>query len=339
MHGKQDTYTSSQGLIPIRQWGGHVTALANGLLASLVFVFSGAAAFAQGISWQEAIEHVEASAEGYRQAAIERGTSWAGTMYAGYNYDLHRCAILGRMLDQYQWVADIEQFDYPPLDNRTDPHDLLVFSISLDNWVSAARWAVDASESERINRWNLDCVGAFGIPRLAFLESERPEAAFERDGQWLRVYGDIEPGFFQRFQRALDANPDASIVVLGSGGGSVRDAILAGAEIRRRGLETTLHGNCYSACPLVFVGGVRRVLWASPHRLGFHQISIDRAAVDLDHPIYSVVARYLASMGVEPVTVISWMFSASPAEMFEPEVGDLCRPGVATFVQRICGWD
>lgn len=294
---------------------------------------------AQSVSWQDAIERVEGSAEEYRQAAIDRGTSWAGTMYNGYLYDEHRCAILGRLLDLHVMVEHIEQFDYLPINEQTDPHDLLVFSISLDNWAAAARWAVGASESERINRWNLDCVGAFGIPRDAFLESDAPEATFVRDGDWLFVYGDIEPGFFERFVQALDMHSTARIVVLGSGGGSVRDAILAGAEIRRRGLETTIYGNCYSACPMVFVGGTERVLWASPYRLGFHQISADGAAVGADHPIYSVVARYLYDMGVDASAVIPWMLAAPPTEMFEPPVDALCSPGVATFVQRVCGWD
>lgn len=169
MHTKQDTYTSSHGHVPVSQWSHRFTAFALGLLASLVCAITGTAALAQGVSWQGAIERVEASAEEYRQAAIDRGTSWAGTMYAGYQFDMHRCAILGRMLDQNEWVKEIEEFDYPPLDGPTNPHDLLVFSISLDSWVAAARWAVDASESERINRWNLDCVGAFGIPSYAFL--------------------------------------------------------------------------------------------------------------------------------------------------------------------------
>ena len=152
-------------------------------------------------------------------------------------------------------------------------------------------------------------------------------------------YGDIEAGFFERFKVALSDNPNIEEIALGSGGGSVQDALLAGYEIRRLGLTTTLYGNCYSACPLVFMGGIKRILWASPHRLGFHQIYRGSGvAVPPDDPIYSLTEQYLSDMGVNSYVVILWMFSTTPDEMFEPEVRQLCDPGVATFVQRICGF-
>lgn len=56
----------------------------------------------------------------------------------------------------------------------------------------------------------------------------------------------------------------------------------------------------------------------------------------LDDEIYSLIAIFLKEMGADPVTVIGWMLSAGPADMFEPPVDTLCQAGVATFVQRIC---
>jgi hypothetical protein len=296
---------------------------------------------ARADSWSGAIATVERSASKYFEYAVEvGGTSYAGSMYNGYKGLEHECAILGRMLDHAQAIRHLEEFEYPPMDDRSDPHDLLIFSISLENWVAAARWAKNATVDQRINRWNLDCIGQFGITSNLFMKSARPEAEFVADGMQLHVYGDIDAGFAKRFEQALNANMSISEVTLGSGGGSVRDALLAGILIRNRGLDTTIYGNCYSACPLVFLGGKRRVVWAAPHRLGFHQIYTGEGVpIPFDDPIYALVARYVAEMGGNPSTLLAWMFSAGPNEMFEPEPDDLCAANVATFVQRICGRD
>jgi hypothetical protein len=171
------------------------------------------------------------------------------------------------------------------------------------------------------------------------MESSQPNATFEIKGKTLVVYGDIDAGFFERLKSQLDATPTIEEIGLKSGGGSVRDALLAGYEIRRRGLSTTLYGNCFSACPLVFMGGVKRILWASPHRLGFHQIYTGEGIpLSADDPVCDLAAKYMVAMGVDPQVVIPWMLSARPSEMFEPDVSSLCSSGVSTFVQRICGW-
>ncbi|WP_170207061.1 hypothetical protein [Roseinatronobacter monicus] len=243
------------------------------------------------------------------------------------------------MLGLAEEIQHIETFEYPPLDSSIDAFDLLVFSLTLDNWVAAARASVEMNSNERVNVWNLECVGEQGISVNLFLESSQSNATFEIKGRTLVVYGDIDAGFFEKFKSRLDAAPTIEEIGLGSAGGSVRDALLAGYEIRRRGLTTTLHGNCFSACPLVFMGGKERILWASPHRLGFHQIYAgDGIPLSADDPIYDLTSKYMVEMGVDPQVVIPWMLSAGPSDMFKPDVRELCSPGVSTFVQRICGW-
>jgi hypothetical protein len=293
---------------------------------------------AKSDSWDAAITKVEKSAAEYFDYAVEvGGTSWVGTMYNGYMSQEHECAILGRMLDQSDAIRHLEEFEYPPMDSRSDPHDLLIFAISLENWVAAARRATSATEDQRKNRWNLDCVGKFAIAPTLFLESGRPEAEFQVEAQQLHVYGDIDAGFAERFEKALDANTGITEVTLGSGGGSVRDAILAGLMIRARNLDTTIYGNCYSACPLVFLGGTKRVVWAAPYRFGFHQVyTREGIPIPFDDELYTLVAKYIAVMGGDPSLVLAWMYSAPPSEMFEPDPSDLCTAKVATFVQRIC---
>lgn len=296
---------------------------------------------AHAVDWEEAIRKVSESQRAYREYAVELGgTSWAGTMYNGYMYSEHQCAILGRMLGQAEAIRALEEFDYPPMTPSADVHELLVFSISLENWVAAARKALDATEAQRANIWNLECVGHFGITNGKFVESDAPNADFVVDGGRMSVYGDIEPGFADRFEAALNANPGITEVILGSRGGSVVDALRAGLMIRERGIDTTLHGNCFSACPIVFIAGVERVLWAAPARLGFHQIYVgDGTALPISDPIYAALRDYLLHMGVEPYTVIGWMQMAGPEEMYIPKPSEMCGPRVATFVQRVCSSD
>jgi hypothetical protein len=311
--------------------------LAISLTAILTFI-STTGAKAQSVDWNAAIVRVEKSAQEYSDYAFNiLGSKWVGPANDSIRFDTHRCAILGRMLGQAEAIQHIETFEYPPLDGSVDAFDLLVFSLTLENWVAAARASLEMGESERVNVWNLECVGEEGIPTDLFLESSQPNATFEVRDNTLVVYGDIDSNFYARFREQLDATPEVEEIALGSGGGSVRDALLAGYEIRRRGLSTVLHGNCFSACPLVFMGGVERILWASPHRLGFHQFYTGAGIpIPFDDQIYVLTTRYMIDMGVDPEIVLPWILSAPPGEMFEPDVRSLCSPGVSTFVQRIC---
>lgn len=306
-------------------------------VTSTIFL-SATLAFAD--DWTSAIASVKAELQAYHDYLYAtEGSISAGVMYAPYNFQEHRCAILGRMLGQPELIRKLETFEHPPRDETADAYNLQLFAASLSYWIDAAEWAVDADASERINTWNLDCVGRYGIPLSAMMASNRPEADFnyEADAQRLLVYGDIDVGFADQFQAALQSYPETREVVLGSGGGSVRDALAAGNLIRQRGLDTSIFGNCYSACPLVFIGGVNRNLWASLNRLGFHQVYVGQGeALPFDDPVYQAIYGYLSAMGVDPEIVISWMWSARPGDMFEPEPRDMCPSHIATFIQRIC---
>lgn len=309
------------------------------LLAAALLAASAGLAVAQ-VSWTEAIERVERSAEAYREYARARGVTWAGSMYAGWDHTRHSCAVVGRMIGEAAAIADLETMEYPALRPDGDEgyaHEMLVFSISLENWVAAARAALSMTEAQRINLWNVECAGTETCPACRMVVSDAPQADFVVDGRRLRVLGDIDAGFAARFEAALDAAPQVEEVLLGSNGGSVVDAIRAGLLIRERGLETTLHANCNSACPLVFLGGARRVVWAGTARLGLHRISAGGAAVAPDDPIYGLVARYVRDMGGDPRGVVAAMLSAPPEGMAYPEVGDYCDLGLATWVQRVCG--
>lgn len=291
---------------------------------------------ASAFSWEEAIEKVEASSAAYFDYAVDHGSGYPGTASASVDFDRHQCAILGRMLGLESVVTDLEVLDYPTMDPTTDVQELLLFSVSLENWGLAARRALEMDEAGRKNAWNLDCVGHLGISANHYLDNSESQAQFKVEGSRLLVYGDIDVGFYERFINALDETSGVTEIAFGSGGGSVRDALLSGYEIRARALDTSTYGNCFSACPLVFMGGVDRNIWMGPHLLGFHQISRGGVAVQPDDEIYRLTAVYLDVMGVDPAMVIAWMLSASPTEMHKPRLDELCAPRVATWIQRTC---
>lgn len=291
------------------------------------------------ISWESSIEIVSEKSTRYYEYALKLGAGHPGTALQGIGHQRHICAIVGRMLGFVDEIFEAETFDDPPLAPDSNPSDLMVHSLFLDSWVAAARRATAMTEVQRKSLWNLECVGYHGIPADAYLDDASLRGDFSIQDNIVVVYGDIDRGFFQRFKIFLYQNSGIKSVALGSAGGSVVDAILSGIEIRKRNLDTTLHGPCFSACPLVFIGGVNRTIWMGPGpHLGFHRVYTASGQVPLSDEIYERITEYLIAMGVDPAPVLQWMARASSDEIFEPNLDELCRPRVATWVQRICGF-
>ena len=219
-------------------------------------------------------------------------------------------------------------------------HDLRVMSVSLHNFAGVARHILEMSHDERVVTWNLDCAGKLGLPK-DYITQEGVSSFYVivQDGKTLKVLGDIEDGFAQRIINAIEANPGVEVVALGSGGGLVYEALKAGDFIRRKGLDTTLFNNCYSACPLVFMAGVQRQNWSPYSELGFHQISTAAGEpVPFDSLVYRDIFNYLTRMGIEPRFVLQKMWSAPPQGMTNMDGYDdaLCEANITTWIQRGC---
>lgn len=299
-------------------------------------------AASQTTSWGAAIEAVEEKADEYWNYGAQHGAETnLGTGVNELDIPRHECAILGRMLEKIELIAHLEEMEQPELTedmSEEEIQDLMYLSLSLNNWAHTAKRLLKLSETEKKQVWNLNCVGRMEIPSSASFELEDGGATFRQDGDTLFVLGDIELDFSTQLRQWLTAHPETKVVILGSGGGNVREAILAGAEIRSRGLDTTLNQNCYSACPLVFLGGRNRTIWSPYPTLGFHQVSINGEPIPLDSEIYELIAGYTAEMGADPRFIIASMFAALPDEMFEPDLDSLCASNVTTWIQRVCGW-
>lgn len=270
--------------------------------------------------------------------------TWIGTMYNEIGLPTHKCYALGVLLGFERNVHHL-QFDRSPAPvarSSVHAHELRVRARYLDNFVSAAAFVLKMSEGQRSIAWDLDCSGQYGIVHTPAPQPGAP-TFFDvvQEGQVLRILGAIEPGFVDALTAVLAEYPSVSFVALGSGGGSVSEALAAGRLIRAKQLTTTLWNNCFSACPLVFVGGAERLIWSPYPYLGFHQIYTSQGPIPLDSPVYAYVAAYLREMGIDDLFVISAMAQAAPTEMNMISGVDerLCQARVATWIQRLCSAD
>ena len=294
------------------------------------------------MSWDDAIASVEARAIEIWSLAESRGlqSRFLGTAFNELHVREHSCSILGRMLGKADAIAEAERSTEFDLEQE-DEHETGLAAHSLDNWVHNARRLKELSEERRIEEWNLDCVGRHGIPEDEFVARSGTETFFDlqQEGRVLRILGDVNEGFASRISNALAQNPSVTTVALGSAGGRVMEAIEAGLLIRQLGLETTLWNECYSACTLVFLGGVERKIWSPYPSLHFHQVSSEGKAVALDHSIYTLVFDYSTVMGANSVAVLEYMQSSPPQSFFAPPMIDLCSSNISTWVQRLCWSD
>src|SRR5262245_12436368 len=101
-------------------------------------------------------------------------------------------------------------------------------------------------------------IGAF------FVSDTMPEAIFLTGEFDSRTPGD--------FRKALAAQPDAKVLILGSPGGVVSSALKISAMVQSRGMSTAIPNGfgCYSACVYVFFAGREHVVRGE---LGVHRMS------------------------------------------------------------------
>jgi hypothetical protein len=201
---------------------------------------------------------------------------------------------------------------------------------------------VRLDEARRIKEWNLDCAGKLGISSSAYVVDNGAATFYDVDRTngvgniTLVIRGDVEVGFAEKLRQAIKLNPDVEFIGLGSGGGSVSEALEAGRLIRRLKLKTMLWNNCNSACTLVFFGGVERLIWSPYPDLGFHMVSRNGIAEPTSSGVYEKIGRYATEMDVDPRAVISAMLAAAPNELHYLRQEKLCKAAIATWVQRAC---
>jgi hypothetical protein len=140
-----------------------------------------------------------------------------------------------------------------------------------------------------------------------------PAATIIRNGDRLVLTGPIQPGDDTAFAAAVDDG--VKMVVLGSDGGRVYEAMAIGRLIRKRHLNTAVPSSCASACALVWAAGQRR---AVDGRLGMHCPTF-LGELQCYAPVRRAMIAYLREMGA-PTAVIELQEAAgSTSPLWVPE--------------------
>jgi hypothetical protein len=92
------------------------------------------------------------------------------------------------------------------------------------------------------------------------------------EGRTLILDGALGIDAAKEVRAALERNAGLRTVVVAGPGGRVGPAYQIARLIRARGLETRVERQCYYACTVVFLGGVRRAI-GPRGELGFHRLS------------------------------------------------------------------
>jgi len=279
-------------------------------------------------------------AKALRAAALKVDREFhVGTGVNEINLPEHRCYAIGISLGMDRYVSHL-RFDRRPSlapTNSEAAHIMRVIAISMDNFQSSVDEVVANKHEQRAESWNLDCAGHMQIANVSVPRTGVSTFyQITNDGKVLRVLGAVEAGFASRLRQAIEKNPKIEYVALGSGGGLVYEALSAGRFIRSMGIKTTLWNNCYSACPLVFMGGEDRIIYSPYPSLGFHQIYSKEGASAPNSRVYVDLFRYLQDMGVDARFVVQNMLVAPPDKMnlISGKDESLCKNQIATWIQR-----
>lgn len=285
-----------------------------------------------------------------------------GTYNYGIDYAEHSCHTLGFLLHGSKYSSRFEKLrshdddflkDLKLLEDiNTTEYDIGIisfgvrlFSTSVGHYVSRVKDILEMTEHERVELWNLDCVEQFDLGSEAYVQNNAVQSAnfvHQNNGfADLRYTGEIDNNFYDKLVQALKKYPDSESLSIGSGGGSVVNAMAAGYLLKAKGIDVRLHSDCYSACPLVFIAGERRIMEQRPRiKLGFHQMYsvIDNKIILAPISVYNDIQDYIIDMDptIDTSAFIDLMLSADPNNITYPEYEYLCSTSIASWVQRNC---
>jgi hypothetical protein len=153
------------------------------------------------------------------------------------------------------------------------------------------------------------------VALLAATAAPAAEAAtIIRNGNRIVLTGSIQEGDDAAFAAAVDSG--VRMVVLGSDGGRVTEAMAIGRLIRERHLDTAVPSSCVSACALIWAAGQRRTVNG---RLAMHCPTFP-GELQCYAPARQTMIAYLREMGA-PAAVIDLQEAAGSTSVLyvEPE--------------------
>lgn len=147
------------------------------------------------------------------------------------------------------------------------------------------------------------------------------------DARTLIIDGALGIDAATRVKDALDAHPEVRTVAMGGPGGRVGPAYQIYRLIATRRLETRAEGACFSACTIMFLGGVRRTL-APFSYLGFHRLQfpgMDEA--ELGEANRQLRDFMIVRAGIN-VAFVSKVMDTPPESIWVPSFKELLEAGV-----------
>jgi hypothetical protein len=146
------------------------------------------------------------------------------------------------------------------------------------------------------------------------------------DGKSLWAQNMIGEGSAAAVDQALNSSPRVSTVILSSVGGRITEAESIALLVKQKHLNTTVQGNCLSACTYILLAGAHRSAPQSA-KIGFHQATFpgttNLGQMIIDHQMVD----YYRSAGVTQ-SFIDRVMATPSVSMWYPTRDELIEAGV-----------
>lgn len=308
--------------------------------AALITIFcaAGEGAFAGGYEavGQNIVRYRSLAEEYIRAADRIDGGPGTSKIFPHVDKREHLCSILAELLHIPETVPEEYKLSDPGL-LSTETMELRLYAQSLRNYADQAVSLMRQGEFSLRYLWNLNCWSRYDL-RKAFSDDlyQDFEVSTTPDRKTLRILGHIRTGLYGVVARRLRLHRSIENVELGSFGGSVYEAIKIGELVRKRGLNTVLSNNCFSACSLVFLGGVERRVPAPHYSLGFHRVTSRGWPLPASDEVYGRVKEYAERMAGNGDEIVRANLAGDGADYFMFDRIQLCATNIATRVEGVC---
>jgi len=155
-----------------------------------------------------------------------------------------------------------------------------------------------------------------------------PASVSVKDGT-ITLYGPFSLGTAEKFEMALESNPQVKLLQLSSTGGRIAEAQMLADLIRRRGLDVETIGECSSACTVALLAGANRS--RSKKWIGFHQPSFPGAGPREKAQMENELRNIYLQAGL-PNGFVEKALTSSPQAMWYPNDMELFEAGVLNHV-------
>lgn len=147
------------------------------------------------------------------------------------------------------------------------------------------------------------------------------------EGRTLILDGALGMAATAQVKAALERSAGLRTVVMTGPGGRVGPAYQIARLIRARGLDTHVERRCYSACTVMFLGGVRRSI-GPRGELGFHRLSFpgmdDAELADANRQLRD----FMAFAGQVSASFVRKVMETPSESIWIPTPGELLEAGV-----------